>query len=217
MSFVLVPRSKPQDKIEPQPAPAIDEAVLEQEIQRRVKGELDRLRQSTIAEARTATEEAVRNAALPLEQQFQQALSALEDAAAQLTTPLALKEQYLADLSLDMAFQLVRHIIGVTVTQDREPLLKLITDLLREASTKRMPQQSLTIRLHPADLSVIKEKLPESDFSFTADNSLSPGDALVELTQNNADPLDKSEWDARLESRLGIVQKALLPTSWTTG
>lgn len=216
MSFVLVPREKTRNKIEPQATPVLDEAALEQEVQRRVKAELDKLRQSTITEAKTAAEEAVRNAALPLEQQFQQALSALEDATAQLTTPLARKEQYLAELSLDMAFQLARHIIGVTVTQDREPLLTLLTDLLHEASAERMPQQSLTIRLHPADLSVIKEKLPETGFSFTADNSLSPGGALVELTQKNADPLDKTEWDARLESRLGIVQKALLPTGWAT-
>lgn len=216
MSFVLVPRDKTRSKLEPQPVPVPDEAALELEVQRRVRDELERLRQSTIAEAKTATETALRKASLPLEQQLQQALSALEEAAAQLTIPLARKEQYLADLSLDMAFQLARHIIGVTVTTDREPLLTLITDLLREAGTGRMPQQNLTVRLHPSDLSFIKEKLPETGFSFVADDSLSPGGALVELTQQDADPLDKTEWDARLENRLGIIQKAILPIGWAT-
>ena len=207
MSFVLVSRTRKKDP----DAPATTDDGREQEIQRRVQLELEQRQQAAMAAAQDAAESAARAALKPLEQQLQQAVSALKTANTQLVHPLAQKEQDLAELVVDMAFQLARHIVGAQVAQDRAPLLKLVTGLLDEAGAERTPQQTLTIRLHPGDLPFIKDHLAQTEASLVADPTLNPGDALVELVLKNSDLLDKTEWDARLESRLETVARALLP------
>ena len=207
MSFVRVSRSKHKAGTAPETDPQ------EQEIQRRVRLELEQLRPTVQAEGMAAAEAAARTALQPLEQQVQHALSALEEANAQLAAPLARKEHDLAELVLDMAIQLARHIVGVQVTQDQTPLLNLVTKLLEEAGEERTPQQSLVVRLSPSDLSFIRDRLPRNDVSLLADASLGSGSALIELTSNNGDPLDRTEWDARLESRFEELRQALLPAS----
>lgn len=214
MSFVLVPRhgGKNQDITAPV-ASAQGNDALEQEIQRRVRQELERLHQTTVDAATSAAEEAARTSVLSLEEQLRQALSALQAANTQLAVPLARKEQDLAELVLDMGFQLARHIIGEHVQQDQAPLLELVTKLLHEASAERTAQQDIIVRLHPSDLAVIQDKLPAIDIELIADTSLAPGDALVELAMKNGDLLDKAEWDARLETRLEAIHNVLLPAS----
>lgn len=212
MSFVLVPR-RPHKNISPTvDAPTPPDEAFEQEVQQRVQQELEKLRPIALSEAKTAAEEAARAALQPLKNQFQNALSALEDASDQLTNPLANKEQSLAELALDMAFQLARHIVRAQVTQDRTPLLKLVTDLLQEANVERTPQQNLIVRLSTADMAFLKDHLNETNVNLIADTSISTGGALVELAATNGDPLDKTEWDARLESRFDLLHQALLPT-----
>lgn len=207
MSFVLVSRNKQKAGSAPEVGPH------EQEIQRRVQQELEQLRPSVQAEGMAAAEAVARAALQPLEAQFQHALSALEKANAQLAAPLAQKEHYLADLVLDMAFQLARHIVGTQVTQDQAPLLDLVKKLLEEAGSERTAQQNLTLRLSASDLPFVKDRLARNDVILIADESLRPGDALVELAADNADPLDRTEWDARLESRFEGLRQALLPAA----
>lgn len=209
MSFIRISRNKHKAGSAPENDPQ------EQEIQRRVLQELEQLRPTMQAEGMAAADAAARVALHPLEQQFQHALSALEEANTQLVTPLARKEHYLAELVLDMAFQLAHHMVGAHVLQDQAPLLDLVTKLLTEAGAERTPQQDLIVRLSPADLPFIKDRLSRDDVSLTADASLSPGSALVELTANNGDPLDRTEWDARLESRFEGLRQALLPAAGT--
>lgn len=209
MSFVLASRNKHK-------AGSTQEAdPREQEIQHRVQQELEQLRAAVQAEGAKAAEAAAHAALQSLEHQLQQALSALAEANAQLAAPLARKEHYLADLVLDMALQLAHHMVGVQMTQDKTPLLDLVKKLLEEAGAERTPQQALVVRLSPIDLPFIKERLSQNDVSLIADASLSPGGALVELAANNSDPLDRTEWDARLESRFEGLRQALLPAART--
>ena len=42
-----------------------------------------------------------------------------------------------------------------------------------------------------------------------ADESITPGGALLELTAEDGDKLDKTEWDARLESRFTALRESL--------
>lgn len=206
MSFILIPSGNGKTSLHTH---GLD--VQEQEIQRRVQLEIAQIRQATIEEAKLAGIQAANAAAHLLETELKQALSALKEASAQLVLPLARKEQELTELVLDMAFQLTRHMTGVQAAQDRETLSALITSLLHEAKAAQTPQQRLILRLHPSDISTLKDKLTETDLDLTADAGLSPGDAVVELVMVNGDPLDKTAWDARLQSRLEALHQALLP------
>lgn len=207
MSFVLIPAGRARKS-----GHASSDEELEREIQRRVQQQLDQLREATIEEAKVAGIEVARTAGKSLEAETEQALSALREANAQLALPLAQREQDLTELVLDMAFHLARHIIGAHPMQDRDALHALVTKLLHEASTARTPQQTLVLRLHPSDLEVLKDKLATTDIKLVADPSIGVGGAMVELVMINGDPLDKTEWDARLESRLAALHEALLPT-----
>ena len=208
MSFVLASRHKHKNRDKTtQAGLSPEDDAQEQEIQRRVQRELDQLHQATMNAAKAAASTATQK----LEDQLQQAASALQAINTQLAAPLAQKEQDLAELVLDMAFQLARHIIGEHTVQDQAPLLALVTKLLHEASAERTPRQSLILRLHPSDLSVLKDKLPATDIDLVADASLNPGDAFVELVMKDGDQLDKTEWDARLGSRLEALRNIVFP------
>lgn len=214
MSFVLASRHRQKNRDTTNQADLqLENDAQEQEIQRRVQSQLAQLQQTTMDAARAAAEEAARMALLKLEEQLQQALSALQAANAQLAAPFAQKEQDIAELVLDMAFQVARHLTGEHNTQDQSSLLALITKLLIEASAERTTRQSMIVRLHPSDLSTLKDKLPQADIDLVADTSLSPGDAFVELALKDGDPLDKTEWDARLGSRLEALRNAVFPAS----
>lgn len=210
MSFIKISRTGKTFKDGATDALSPEAEAQEQEIQKRVQQELDKLRQKALEDAAADAKTDARNALQTLETQLQQALAALQDACTQLSAPLAQREQDVAELVLDMAFQLANHIIGEQVTRDSAPLLALVTKLLQEANTERTAQQRLVVRLNPADVSTLKDNPPGHDVELVADASLSPGGAIVELLAKQGDQLDKAEWDARLENRLEKMRKALL-------
>lgn len=210
MSFVTVSRQRNKEFVQTVLAKeAAEIAAQEAEIQRRVKQEVAKLKENTIAEAKEAGEAAARAVMVPKEEKLTQAIAALSQAINQLSAPLAEKEQALAELVLDMAFQLACHIAGGESGQARTELAGLVTKLLRDAAADQSNRQTLQIRLHPTDLQIVQEKLPTTSAKLVADDSLTPGGALVELQAHGGDPLEKTEWDARLESRLEAIRAAL--------
>ncbi len=188
---------------------AAEIAAQEAEIQRRVKQEVAKLRDSAAAEAREAGEEAARAAMAPQQERLRQALAILEQASAQLTAPLARKEHDLAELVLDMAFLLARHIAGGESGEARHELAGLVKTLLEEAAAERGPRQTLRLRLNSSDMPALKGKLPEAELDLVADDSIAPGGAMVELLPEEGSRLDKAEWDATLESRFTAIRSAL--------
>jgi flagellar assembly protein FliH len=208
MSFVTVSRNRNfvQAVLAPDAA-AI--AAQEAEIQRRVKQEVAKLRDSAMAEAKATGEEATRAALVPQQEKLAQTLAVLEQAIAQLAAPLAQKEQDLAKLVLEMAFLLARHIAGGESGDAKTELASLVKNLLQEAAAERGPRQSLRLRLNPSDISLLKGRLPEESAALVADDAIAPGGALVELLTEDGDRLDKAEWDAGLESRFATIRAAL--------
>lgn len=210
MSFVKISRREHKNKDGKENVLSPEAEAQEQEIRNRVQQALDQLRQKVMEEAAEAAAIEARASLQTVESQLRQALSALESACSQLSAPLAQREQDVAELVLDMAFQLACHVVGEHVTRDQAPLRSLVTKLLREASAEQTAQQRLILRLNPADISGLKDIPAGPDIDLVADASLSPGGAVVELIAKEGDQLDKAEWDARLESRLEALRKALL-------
>lgn len=210
MSFVKISRREQKNKDGTPNVLSPEAEAQEQEIRNRVQQELDRLRQKVMEEAAEAAAIEARASLQAVELQLRQALSALENACSQLSAPLAQREQDVAELVLDMAFQLASHVVGEHVTRDQAPLMALVTRLLREASAEQTARQRLILRLNPADISSLKNIPQGPDIDLVADAGLSPGGAVVELIAKEGDQLDKAEWDARLESRLEALRKALL-------
>lgn len=199
----------PLQTVVPSPFPAPDAtppcAVQEAEIARRVSEELAVLREQTVAEAK-AQAQASLNAQRA---QLTQTISALNQAIIQLDTPLAEKEQALAELVLDMAFQLARHIAGGETGHARTDLFTLVSGLLQEAGATRTPSQIINLYLHPSDLDALQIPALKCNATLKADADLTPGGAMIELVNQSPDPLDKTVWDARLESRIEAVRNAL--------
>lgn len=180
----------------------------EDEVELRVQKELDLLREKIITDAQIAANESAQAELNPVKQELQRALSTIAEINNQLQDPLAQNEQYLADLILDIAFKLSYKIVGVHVIQDKAPLLNLVTELLDEIRTQCSFHRNIIIHLSPFDLAFIKSNLSEADISFAEDPNVETGGAIVELPPVNEDFLDKTIWDARLQSRFEILQNA---------
>lgn len=208
MSFVTVSRNRNfVQTVLAQDAAEI--AAQEAEIQRRVKQEIAKLRDTATAEAKAAGEEAARAAMGPREAKLAQRLGVLEQAIAQLAAPLAQKEHDLAELVLDMALLLARHIAGGESGDARTELPGLVKTLLQEAAAERGSRQILRLRLHSSDIPILQDILAGEALEMLPDDSITPGGALLELLTDDGDRLDKAEWDARLESRFTTVRSAL--------
>lgn len=211
MSFVLVShnQNKNIDTSDEKQALLVDRQ--EQEIELRVQQELEKLRHTILAEAQSAADKSAHAALNPLEQELKNALSSLVEINHQLAAPLAQKEQCLADLILDIAFQLTRHIVGIHVAQDQTPLLHLITKLLNEINNERVLQKQIIIHLSPLDLPFIESNLPEENMILVSDSNIEQGGAILELPSDTEDYLDRTIWDAQLKNRFDILLNALLP------
>jgi flagellar assembly protein FliH len=218
MSFLLVSRAKTGDAAKPNGAPparasetavALDEEAMRAEIAREVAAEVARLRARAEAEGRAQGEAEARVALEAEAQALRQAVAALTDSARQLAAPLADKELDLADLVMDLAFELARHVIGVEVASSPASLRTLVTRLIQEAAIERGPKQSIVVRLNPEDHAVIEPMLMADNAHLLADSAIAQGGALVEIIAPNGDPIDKTEWDATIDSRMATMRAAL--------
>ena len=208
MSFVTSSRNR--NFVQTVLAPDTAEiAARDAEIQRRVKQEVAKLRDTTMAEAKEAGEAAARAAMVPQHEKLARMLSLMEQGVDQFVAPLALKEQDLTELVLDMAFQLARHIAGGESGNARAELAGLVKCLLKEAAAERGPRQTMRLHLHPSDIPALREQLPGEALALVPDDSITPGGALLELVAEDGDRLDKTEWDARLESRFTALRESL--------
>jgi flagellar assembly protein FliH len=205
MSYVMARRQSAQAV---QPEPAVDEAA--EVVERRVSEEIARLRVAAEAEGRAAGEQAGHAAAQAATASLAApAIKALQEAWNQLGAPLRQREQDVAALVTDLAFQLARHIVGVEVTTNAEGLRALVTQLLQEAAAERASHQRIVVRLHPADHTVLEKLLVLEDGRLIPDPAIGRGGAMVELVAPEGDPLNRIEWDASLEARIAAVRDAL--------
>jgi flagellar assembly protein FliH len=205
MSYVIA-RRQPVRAV--QAEPSVDEVA--EAVERRVSEELARLRAAAEAEGRAAGERAGHAAAhAETASLAQPAIKALQEAWAQLGAPLRQREQDVAALVMDLAFQLARHIVGVEVATNAEGLRALVTQLLQEASSERTSHQRIVVRLHPADHAVLEKLLAFEDGRLIPDPAITRGGAMVELIAPEGDPLNRIEWDASLEARIAAVRTDL--------
>lgn len=207
MSFVTISRNKTfVQHVLSQDAAEI--AAQEAEIARRVRQEVAKLREAAEVEARAAGEASIRAAMAPRAAVLETAIAAVQEVAAQLAAPLAQKERDLAELSVELAYLLARHIsLGAEASQNG--LQTLITKLLDEAAAERGARQMLRLRLNPADQLQLDGKIPAETAQLVADDKIAPGGAMVEIVTPDGDPVDKVEWDATLHGRLETIRTAL--------
>jgi flagellar biosynthesis/type III secretory pathway protein FliH len=207
MSYVLARREVPSAlPVEP----AVDVAAAAETVERRVSEEIARLRIAAEAEGRAAGAKAGHAAAQAQTAALAEpAIKALEEAWNQLGAPLRQREQEVAALVTQLAFELAGHIVGVEVTSRPERLHALVTRLLQEAAAERTAQQRIVVRLHPTDHAVLEKLLVLEQGQLTPDPAIGRGGAMVELIAPEGDPLNRIEWDARLEVRMAAVQAAL--------
>jgi flagellar assembly protein FliH len=207
MSFVTISRNKAfvQNVLSQD---AADIAAQEADIARRVRQEVGKLREAAEAEGRAAGEGAARTLMAPRAAALETAITALAEAAGQLTAPLAQKERDLAELSVELAFLLARH-ISLGAEASSAGLHGLVTKLLDEAASERGARQVLRLRLNPADQLQLDGKFPPETAQLVADDKITPGGAVVEIITPDGDPVDKIEWDATMQGRLETIRAAL--------
>jgi flagellar assembly protein FliH len=205
MSYVIARR---QPACAVPAAPAVDEVA--EAVDRRVSEEIARLRAAAEAEGRAAGAQAGHAAAHAETVSLAgPAIKALQEAWTQLGAPLRQREQDVAALVTDLAFQLARHIVGVEVATNPEGLRALVTQLLQEAASERTSHQRIVVRLHPADHAVLETLLVLEHGRLIPDPAISRGGAMVELVAPEGDPLNRIEWDASLEARIAAVRTGL--------
>jgi flagellar assembly protein FliH len=210
MSFVTVSKTRNKAFVEAVLAQdTANAAAQEAEMQRRVRAELAKARAAAESEGRAAGEAAARETLAPRLAAVETAAAALQAAWAQLEAPLAGKEQDLAGLVTELGFLLAKHIVGAEVWTNPESLRGLVAKLLDEAAAARGPRQELRLRLNPVDAEALKAHVPAETATLVPDAAVQAGGALVEIVTPEGDPVDKIEWDATLDGRLGTIQAAL--------
>jgi len=210
MSFVTVLRGRGQAFV--QAVLAQDTATLaaqEAEINRRVRTEVNRLREQAEAEGRAQGAAGAEAALAQNQAALNTALAALDAAWHQLAAPLAQKEHDLAELAVELSFLLARHITGIEVAANPASLQGLVTRLIAEAAAERGPRQSLLLRLNPEDHAYLHKRIPAETATLLADNTIARGGALLEIITPEGDPIDKIEWDATLNGRFDAIRAAL--------
>jgi len=209
MSFVTVSRNRNKAFVQTVLSQDASEiAAQEAEIARRVRQELAKLRGQVEAEARSGAEAAAEVALAPRLAALESAMASVQAASAQLLAPLGQKEQDLAELSIELAFVLARH-IGGGGDAAQGNLHSLVTKLLDEAAAERGPRQALRVHVHSVDFTELCAKISRDAVQFLADDKIAPGGAMVEIMTPDGDPVDKIEWDATLPGRFGTVRAAL--------
>ncbi len=206
MSFQLVKRPQPRS---PAPVGVPVPAAPANEAADTLRAELAALRAQAREEGRAAGEAEGRAALHVQAEALENAAAALRAAGAQLAAPLAETEHDLADLVLDLAFELAAHVVGVEVATSPASLKTLVVRLIQEAATERGPKQSIVVRLNPADHALIAPMLAADHAHLLPDAAISRGGALVEVIAPNGDPIDKTEWDATIEARIAAMRAAL--------
>jgi flagellar assembly protein FliH len=209
MSFLIIPRDRPRGLLVPGADKDAADEALAAEIARAVRDEVARLRRAAEDEGRAAGVAAGNAAIAAKAAALDEAAQALGAACRQLAAPLAAIERDLADLVMEFAFEIARHMVGGEVAANPAGLQPLVTRLIQEAAAECQPRQSLVVRLNPADHAAIAPVLALEAAHLLADAAIAPGGALVEIIAPNGDPLDKTEWDATIEGRLGAMRLAL--------
>ncbi len=185
----------------------------ERRLAERLAQEIAKVRATAEAEGRQSGEavarQAIEDRLAAQEQSVAAAVAALAEAAGQLTDPLARREEELARLTLELAFRLARHIAGTEVHLRQDSLEGLVRRLLAEAAAERKTGQSIILRLNPEDLSFLAGRMASDGVHLLADAAVSRGGALVELSAPDGDPIDRVEWDARMDTRIKAIGEAL--------
>jgi flagellar assembly protein FliH len=110
-------------------------------------------------------------------------------------------EQALADQVLDLALAFARHLVGEALAVHRERVLPVIASGLAQ-----LPQstQRVELRVHPADLALIRERLPaEPDgprVTLAADPSIAPGGCQIDTEHASLDATLETRWKRLLAS-----------------
>jgi flagellar assembly protein FliH len=209
MSFHVVPKPRPRAPAAPRPEEAAAEAGRRAEIETAVATEVARRRAAAEEAGRREGEASARLLLAAQEAAVAAAAVALQAACRQLAAPLAGREAELAELVMDMGLELARHVVGVAVTADQSGLRALVEKLLLEAAAERGPRQSVVVRVNPADHAQIDAKLLGEGVHLLADAAVTCGGAKVEIVAPDGDPLEKTEWDATIESRIAALREAL--------
>ncbi len=218
MSFVIV---------KPEPAAGLDveamahsaqAAARETEIRLRVEQQLARLRADAEAEGRAkGQDEGYKAARAAHDAALSAAVAALHEAVRQLEAPLAGREQELADLTIELAFILARHVVGIEITTEPDSLRALVGRLLQDAAVECGPRQSISVRLNPDDHRILEPVAYIDKASLLADAAIDRGGAIVEIVAPEGDPIDKIEWDGTLEARFDTMRDALALTGRSDG
>lgn len=118
---------------------------------------------------------------------------------------LELKEQLKGTIEKDvvtLAFALAQKIIAREVSLDRQILVDIVGDILKDIKDKT----ELVIRVHPDDEKILKEHqfdIPEKEgfLDVAADGSLRPGDVIVETRGRVV--------DARIIEQIEILRESV--------
>ncbi|MCB8874922.1 FliH/SctL family protein [Acidisoma silvae] len=217
MSFIIRSAVPPPDPVAASP----EDCAAEEEyrIAERVAEGIARLRATAEAEGRVQGAAEARAAIAPIlarqEQDRESALTALRQVTDQLTAPLARLEDDLAKLVTELALSLTQHILGVAVRMNIDSITALVTTLLAEAVAERRAGQTVILHLHPEDHRALAAQFSAPGLEILVQDTILRGGALVELRGTDGDPIDRLEWDARLDTRLAALRAAMMPADQT--
>jgi flagellar biosynthesis/type III secretory pathway protein FliH len=113
----------------------------------------------------------------------------------------------------DIALEVVRHILKTEVSCDPDLVVSFVKRAVRDVSRQH---KSVTVRLHPADYSLLSERygddtplLANVDVGFIEDDTVDPGSCIVETVAGQIDKRFSTQievLETLLKQRLGNLQ-----------
>lgn len=183
------PNGRPEDR------DAADESPADGEPDAELEERILELEEEAEAEYRRGYEEGLeegrREAREELEEEVASAVEALQEAADEMKVELPRWEDAVQDNLCALAVAVARRLVGEQVEGDREVLRRTV----REALDRFPPDEPVTLRMHPDDLSLIRDAAGDSEMELGSgrevdwrpDEELNRGGCLAEGPEHVVD------------------------------
>ncbi|WP_298285840.1 FliH/SctL family protein [Acidocella sp.] len=177
------------------------------EIDRRVKAELERLRQAAYGDGYTAGERAAKLEGQAYKQRLADIEEALGRAVDEIAAPLKNFEEGFEDIVLQSAFKIVEicGLSGVSVAENGRRVLKRIFAEISEFSFAK----TVEVRLNPEDLAILAAEGGGHKVDYIGDEGVVKGGVSVEIFGLSGDQFQNVGWDGTIQAKLSLIRDGL--------
>jgi flagellar biosynthesis/type III secretory pathway protein FliH len=177
------------------------------EIDRRVKAEVEKLRNAGYADGYAAGQEAAKLEIEAYRNRLANVEEALVSAVDELTAPIKSFEDVIEDIILKCAFRIVE-LCSLSGGSFQESGARVLEYIWHEVSGFSFAKR-VEIRLNPEDLAILAAEPRDANVHYIGDKTVLRGGVVVEVFGQSNDPFQNIGWDASIQAKLALIRDGL--------